>query len=146
MAARAQRAIAAAARTDPPRAIELLRSALELATGPPCASVLAGFGWLRSEAIADQIEATLVDGAHRLCTLALAANDSALARWAIEVGARCVPESEILARDLMAVCDAEGDRGGVRSAFSELEAALERLGHNEPSAETRALLDALGGD
>ncbi len=143
---RAERAIAAAGRVEPGRAIELLRSALELAAGPPCDSVLAGFGWLRSETIAGRIEATLVDGAHRLCTLALAANDTALARWAVEVGAICVPESEILARDLMAVCDAEGDRGGVRSAFAELEAALERLGHNEPSAETRAFLEALEGD
>jgi DNA-binding SARP family transcriptional activator len=143
---RAKRAIAAAQRADPARATELLRSALELADGPSCAAVLSGFGWLRAEGIADEIEGTLVDAAHRLCSLALAGGDAALARWAVERGRRCVPESEMLGRDLMAVCEAEGDRRGVRAAFSELEAALERLGHNEPSAESRALLQAIEGD
>lgn len=140
---RAERAITVATRSEPRRAVELLRSALELVDGPPCASVLAGFAWLRAEAINQAIEGTLVDGAHRLCALALAADDAALARWAVETGRRCVPDSEILGRDLMAVSDAEGDRHGVRAAFTALEVALERLGHNEPSAETRALFDAL---
>ena len=64
---RAKQAIAGAARSEPARATELLRSALELADSPPCASVIAGFSWLRAEGIAGEIEGALVDGAHRLC-------------------------------------------------------------------------------
>ncbi len=143
---RAKRAISASTRAEPSPAMELLVAALRLFDGPVCSAPLAGFGWLRADGIADEIEATLTDGAHRLCALALAANDTALARWAVDLARSCSPESEILSRDLMVICDAEGDRQGVRSTFSELESALERLAHNEPSAESRALYEALEAD
>lgn len=143
---RAQRALVGAVRAEPHRALDLLRSALALVDGAPCASVSAGFGWVRAEGIAEAIEGALVDGAHQLCGLALAGGDVALARWAVDAARRCAPESELLARDLMVVSDAAGDGAGMRAAFAELEAALDRLGRNEPSAESRALFEALESD
>ncbi|HLX77992.1 MAG TPA: bacterial transcriptional activator domain-containing protein, partial [Acidimicrobiales bacterium] len=143
---RAERALRAARFAAPERAERLASAAFELLGGSPFAGIVAGYSWLRAESLDESIAAELVDAAHRLAVLFLASGDVARARSAIEKGRLVEPDSEILARDLMAACDAEADRSGVRSTFSELEKALERIGANEPSLETRALFEALDND
>jgi len=143
---RAERALHAARFAAPERAERLASAAFGLLEGSPFAGIVAGYSWLRAESLDESIAAELVDAAHRLAALFLASGDVARARSAIEKGRLVEPDSEILARDLMAACDAEADRSGVRSTFSELEKALERIGANEPSLETRALFEALDNE
>ncbi len=140
---RARRALASAGHAEPPVAETLLVGALELVTGPVLGAVSAGYSWFGAEMFDELITAEIVDGAHHLVTLALAADRIDLARWAIERGRHADENSEILTRDLMAVASAQADAAGVRRTFVELERVLERLGGGEPSLETRALLEAL---
>ena len=143
---RAERALLAARLASPEQAERLASAALALLDGSPFAGIVAGYSWLRAQLLDESISAELVDAAHHLAVLHLAAGDIDRARSAIEIGRLVEPDSEILARDLMAACDAENDGSGVRSAFSELERALERIGGNEPSVETRALFEALDNE
>lgn len=143
---RVERALAAARLASPDAAERLATSALGLVDGPPFSGVVAGYAWARAESLDEVIAAELVDAAHRLATLSLASDDIARAKWAIGRGQVVNCESEILARDLMTALDAEGDRRGMRTAYSELERALERIGGNEPSIETRALFEALDSE
>ncbi len=142
-ALRARRALACAPFAEPAVAEDLLVGALELVEGSPLGGVTAGYAWFGAEALDESIVAEIVDGAHHLAALALASDRIDLARWAIGRGRSADPNSEILARDQMAVARAENDVDGVRGAFVELERALERLGAGEPSIETRALVEAL---
>ena len=140
---RARRALASAPHAEATIAEDLLIGALDLVTGPPLGAVAAGYGWFGAEALDQLVTAEIVDGAHHLASLALASDRLELARWAIARGRLADQDSEILARDLMAVAGAGNDADGARLAFSELERALARLGGGEPSPETRALLEAL---
>jgi DNA-binding SARP family transcriptional activator len=140
---RARRALASAPHAAATVAEDLLVGALHLVEGPPLGSVAAGYGWFGTEALDQIVTAEIVDGAHHLASLALASDRLELARWAIARGRLADQDSEILARDLMAVAGADNDTDGARLAFSELERALARFGGGEPSPETRALLEAL---
>ncbi|HXZ83427.1 MAG TPA: hypothetical protein VED84_06765 [Acidimicrobiales bacterium] len=140
---RARRAFASAPFAEPATAEDLLVGALGLLEGSPLSAIATGYSWFSAEGLDELISAEIVDGAHHLVALALAANRPQLARWAIARGQFGAANSEILARDLMATAASENDTDGVRGAFSELERALERLGAGEPSVETRTLLEAL---
>ena len=140
---RARRALASAPHAAAEVAEDLLVGALDLVEGPPLGAEAAGYGWFASEALDELVAAEIVDGAHHLASLALASDRLELARWAIARGRLADQDSEILARDLMAVAGAESDTDGARLAFADLERALARLGGGEPSPETRALLEAL---
>jgi len=124
-------------------ALDHLRQALALVEGPPLARARDGFPWFVAEGHAARMGEEIVDAAHHLATLATAAGELPLARWAVARGRLIEPASEMLARDLMAICDLEGDRAGVEAAFEGLQRALEALDGSEPSAETRALYHAL---
>ena len=102
--------------------------------------------WLVAEGIDSEIAATVVDAAHHLATLRLAAGDLAGAEEAIGRGRALEPASEILARDLMAVREAAGDTEGARAVLAELEVALLAIGGNEPSEATRQLADTLASE
>jgi DNA-binding SARP family transcriptional activator len=140
---RARRAFASARFIEPAAAEVLLSDALALVEGTPLSAVVAGYSWFGAEGYDELLAAEIVDAAHHLVALALAADRSDLATWAIARGRLAGPDSEILARDLMTTAAAENDAAAVRGAFSELERALERLGGGEPSLETRALLATL---
>lgn len=129
---------------EPDVAVELLVDALSLVDGSPFADT-SGWDWVLAEGLLPTIIASVVDGAHHLATLAIARQDSRLARWAVGRG-RCVePWSEVLARDVMVIADLEGDPDGVRRAWRDLELALGALDGNEPSSATRALYEELAG-
>ena len=140
---RARRALASAPHAAADVAEDLLVGALDLVEGPPLGAVATGYGWFGTEALDEFVAAEIVDGAHHLASLALASDRLELARWAIARGRLADQDSEILARDLMAVAGANNDTDGARFAFFELERALAHLGGGEPSPETRALLEAL---
>ncbi len=130
---------------EPDEAVTLLGDALEMLESPPLADTACGWDWMLAEGLLATIAASIVDAAHHLATLGLAAGDTARARWAIAKGRSVEPWSETLARDTMVLADAEGDRDAVRRTWQDLEGALDRLDGNEPSPETRALFESLVG-
>ena len=99
------------------------------------------WAWLVAEGTDREIAASVVDAAHHLATLRLAASDLAGAEEAITRGRALEPASEILARDLMAVREAAGDPEGAQAILAELEMQLLAIGGNEPSEATRQLAD-----
>lgn len=133
---------AARARAAAPELAErLLRDALGLVGPRTC--LPASFPWLASSGRREEILAEVVDAAHHLALLALAKGDTVLARWAIAQGRHAEPCAEVLARDLMLTCDAEGDTEGTIAAWRDLEDGLAGLGGHEPSEETRELFASL---
>jgi DNA-binding SARP family transcriptional activator len=141
-ATRLEAAATAARAAAPELAESWLRDALGLVgTGPCCPEI--GPSWWMTSGARESVIATVVDAAHHLALLALARNDSSLARWAVERGRQAEPHAELLARDLLLACDADGDLSGATRAFQELEEGLARLGGNEPSEETRELFMTL---
>ncbi len=104
------------------------------------------WAWLVAEGTDREIAASVVDAAHHLATLRLAASDLAGAEEAITRGRALEPASEILARDLMAVREAAGDPEGAQAILAELEMQLLAIGGNEPSEATRQLADTWATD
>jgi DNA-binding SARP family transcriptional activator len=128
---------------SPARAVALLRAAFELVPSEPNVATRRTYDWMTAEGLRVTIGAEIVDAAHHLAALALAANDLGLARWAIAKGRSVEPTSEMLVRDLLVALDASGDIDGLRAVFRDLEQALTDLGGSEPSPETRALFEHL---
>ena len=126
--------------TPPAVAERLLRDALALVGPRPLGPV---YPWLASSGRRDEVAAAVVDAAHHLALLALATGDVVLARWAVTQGRLAEPCAEVLARDLMLACDADGDHDGTVAAWRTLEDDLARLGGHEPSEETRELYVSL---
>lgn len=133
----------AAARSEASVAFALLAEALSLVEGAPLADVASGWDWVLAEGLLTTMVSSIVDASHHLASLAIATGDVERARWALARGRAVEPWSEILARDAMVVADLDGDPDAVRRAWRELEAGLDRLDGNEPSAETRALYEEL---
>jgi hypothetical protein len=141
-AARLSQAAAAAQRAGPESAERLLRDALALVGPRPCCP-LPGYPWLAASGWREEVAAAVVDAAHHLALLALAEGDTVLARWAVDQGRHAEPCAEVLARDLMLACDADGDAAGTVAAWQALEEGLAILGGHEPSEETRELYASL---
>ncbi|MCU1489130.1 MAG: rane protein [Acidimicrobiaceae bacterium] len=135
-----------ARRADPRQARSLLSEALALVEGRPGEVGRPGWPWFVAEGLSRRLVADVVDAAHHLALLCLAAGDPAGARWAVGQGRRAEPASDLLVRDLLAVCEADGDLEGMAVAYGELEGALDRLGGSEPSPETRALFHELSAE
>lgn len=140
-AGRLARAAGAARAAPPEQAERLLRDALALVGPRPC--LPPSFPWLATSGRREEVVAGVVDAAHHLALLALAKADTVLARWAIAQGRHAEPCAEVLARDLMLACDAEGDAEGTIAAWQALEDGLAGLGGHEPSEETRELFASL---
>lgn len=138
-------AVDAACGATPDDARRLLRGALGLVARGACCRGVAGYDWLVADGTQREMLATIVDAAHHLALLALAEGDGPLARWAVQQGSHVEPCSEMLVRDLMLACDADGDREGTARAWECLEETLAQLGGNEPSPETRELYATLLG-
>lgn len=106
---------AAAGAEELRRALELVRGALLLhATVSHHSSDCTPNGWVSLSPLRPgRVAAAVVDTAHRLADLALAAGDSVTARWAIEQGQRACPGrlSDYLWADLVRVNAAEGNGG-----------------------------------
>ena len=138
-------AFAAAALHQPPEeAAAALDEALALIGSPPWVTRgRPSWAWFEAAGHRRTVVAGIIDAAHLRAQLALAAGDPTAARRALHIGRRVEPASEVLARDLLATCDLEGDSEGAQHVYDELEKALERLAGAEPSAPTRALADTL---
>ncbi|MEW6473544.1 MAG: BTAD domain-containing putative transcriptional regulator [Actinomycetota bacterium] len=122
--ARFQRLVAHAEHHSSTRAIELLRTALKLVRGQPFAAT-QGFHWAQPEGHPARIQALVVDNAHRMVELCLAAADPSGADWAARQGLLASPGNEILYRDRMLAADAAGNPAGVHAAMAELCDVLE---------------------
>ena len=106
------------------KAMETFRSALNLVRGEPFAAV-QGFNWVPPEGHQARVEALVVDNAHRMVELCLAAGDPTGADWAAHQGLLASPANEILYRDRMLAADAAGNPAGVEAAMAELCDVLE---------------------
>jgi hypothetical protein len=138
------RYLAETARTaTPDRALVLLQEGLALLSDADSGLAYRPPVWMSASGLSSTIACEVVDAAHQLAQLALAGDLPELSEWAITRGRWYVPASEILARDLMVTADSTGNLERVREVFADLESALERLGGNEPSAESYSLFQAL---
>lgn len=105
-------------------AIETLRSALSLVRGHPFTAA-QGFHWVQPEGHLAHVGALVVDTAHRMVELCLAAGDATGAAWAARQGLLASPGNEILYRHRMVAADAAGNAAGVHAAMAELCDLLE---------------------
>jgi len=128
----------------PAKAAATLRTALEMVRGEPFAGATQGFHWVQPEGHYARIEALVVDTAHRLVELCLAAGDPSGADWAARQGLLASPGNEILYRDRMRAGDAAGNPTAVHAAMAELCDVLEA---DDPTdrvhPDTLALYDEL---
>jgi DNA-binding SARP family transcriptional activator len=136
-------AITTARAATPDQAIAWLSRAFEGVQAAPILNDMTTYGWMVREGIAASIRADMVDAAHHLATLAIAADAVEEAGRAIDHGLAIDPISEILVRDAMTLRDRLGDATGVNALYESLEGALDALTSAEPSSETRALFRAL---
>jgi hypothetical protein len=82
------------------------------------------YDWAYRERLAPEMEATVEKVAHELATAMLEEEDTEHARWAIDRGFRCVPESLLLYGDLLRVGAARDGAAGVERAMGEARRIL----------------------
>ena len=122
-----------------------LHGGLALVRGRPF-TVRTGYAWAFADQLVFGAEQLLVDAAHRLAVLALAAQDPHGAVWATGAGLRGRPGDETLYQLRMKAFAALGNRSSVRLAMNELCSELQDLaGIDEPSDETAELYEQLMG-
>lgn len=102
-----------------------LAAALRLVSGPILVDLPAGrYRWLTAAGLDERIRVAVVDVAHRLTGLSLAAGDTAMAMAACRTGLRAVPAAETLWRDLLRTVAARGDRHALEAVAAEMYRAL----------------------
>lgn len=111
-----------AARRDPDSAIDHLRRALLLVRGVPLSATATEYSWATNEfyALAQEV----VDAAHDLAQLSLAAEQYDDAIWAAERGLLADPLAEVLVRDIMEAAAATGNTSRVHAAMNRLRRAV----------------------
>lgn len=116
------KAAMAAARHDPDSAIEHLRRALLPVRGMPLSATTTEYAWATNEfyALAQEV----VDAAHDLAHMCLAAERYDDAIWAAERGLLADPLAEVLVRDLMEAAAATGNTSRVHAAMNRLRRAV----------------------
>jgi len=122
-------------------AVPVLRDALALVRGRPFAT-RAGYEWAFVDQLVFHAEQLVVDVAHHLGELCLAAADATGALWATASGLQARPGDETLYQLRMRAFAAQGNRTSVHRAWSELHTFLDGA---EPSMPSRALYDQLMG-
>ena len=126
-------------------AIAVLHVGLTLVRGRPF-TARTGFDWAAADQLVFQAEQLVVDAAHRLGELSLAANDPNGAVWATAAGLRGRPGDEALYQLRMRAFAAMGNRASLRLAMNELCTQLQDLaGVDEPSEATTELFEQLMG-
>lgn len=108
----------AAARRDPDHAIDHLRRALMLIRGVPLSATATEYAWATNEVYA--LAQDVVDAAHDLAELCLAAERYDDAIWAAERGLLADPLAEVLVRDLMEAAAATGNTARAHAAMTRL--------------------------
>jgi hypothetical protein len=137
-----------------PAGIQDLRAALSLVHGPPLedagdlagASPRAPYSWLPGSPIQPElILAGIVDTAHQLVELSLAAGDPATARWAVSQAwlADARRSDDHPWRDLLRIAHAEGDHESIREIVAELLRWRDAEHPDELSRATRRLIQSL---
>src|SRR5205807_6095514 len=105
---------------EPERTVPLLRQALGLVRGRPFQDIPAGsYSWVGLDRLDSDMSASIAEAAGTLVAAALAADDLAAARFAVEQGRLGTPHSEALIRAAMRVCAATGDREGLDRALRD---------------------------
>jgi DNA-binding SARP family transcriptional activator len=130
-----EHAVHRAGRVGPDEARRLLRDALRLVRGRPLDGDGRGYEWAYDEGLVYEMEATVIDAAHRLAEFCLDAGDTEGAYWAVRQGLRAAPGNEQLYRDQMRAADAAGDVSGVEAVWRELARMAEE--DPEPPAGPR---------
>jgi hypothetical protein len=130
---------------EPERTVPLLRQALGLVRGRPFQDIPAGsYSWVGLDRLDSDMSASIAEAAGTLVAAALAADDLATARFAVEQGRLGTPHSESLIRADMRVCDATGDREGLDRALRDARRLAQLLDPTgEPEPETVALYEEL---
>jgi hypothetical protein len=108
---------------------EKLTEALRLVRGHPFADVRgrpgdSPYDWAYRERLAPEMEVTVERVAHELATAMLEDDDTEHARWAIDRGCLCLPESLLLYGDLVRVAAARDGATGIERAMSEARRVL----------------------
>lgn len=132
--------VAQAGAVSSSEAIELLREALALVTGPPFDAV--GYDWAYRDQVVAEATTLLEQTTEQLVDLALDARQVGVAREAIVRGLRGLPGNEELYRCRMRVEHHAGNLAGVTAAYEELVTYLTDL-ETEPSPATAGLLHDL---
>ena len=130
---------------EPERTIPLLRQALGLVRGRPFQDIPVGsYSWVGLDRLDSDMSASIAEAACTLVAAALAADDVAAARFAVEQGRLGTPHSEALIRAAMRVCAAAGDREGLDRALRDARRLAQLLDPTgEPEPETVALYEEL---
>jgi nucleoid-associated protein YgaU/DNA-binding SARP family transcriptional activator len=111
-------ALTGRAHSEPDRAAEHLRSALEHVRGAPLSAINSGYSW--TTYVLYRIEQQVTDAAHKLAELHLDRGESELAGWAARQGLLADPYCEALHRILMMAASQAGNT-------SEVAAIMRRL-------------------
>jgi hypothetical protein len=125
---------------------EKFTAALILVRGHPFADVRGRgddnpYDWAYRERLAPEMEATVERLAHELAMAMMEDDDTEHARWAIDRGLRCVPESILLYGDLLRVGAARDGVVGIERAMAEARRVL-----GDDAASLEDLAGQLGGD
>ena len=120
---------------------ESLRAALQLVHGQPFAGTdPRRYGWADTDR--QEMICAIVDVAHELTVRFLDSGDALNARWAVTVGLRVEPGSELLWRDALRAERLAGNREGLLALAERFELLSEELG-GDMEPETEALLAEL---
>ena len=135
----------ASRRAAPSGAIKLLREAMGLVRGAPFAGVERGsYGWVWDELLVSEMEARIVDAAHRLAGLAMAHGAPGVAGWAVGRGLLALPADEVLWGDRLAAAAMTGGRSGLARCWRDAREVLGGQADDGPLARTyHALLAGL---
>lgn len=132
--------VARATAASSTEAIDLLRDALTLVTGPPFDAI--GYDWAHRDQDVAEASTLIEQATEDLVALALDAGQVDVAREAIVRGLRGLPGNEVLYRCRMRVEHHAGNLAGVTAAYEELVTYLNDL-ETEPSPATSALFHDL---
>ncbi len=135
-----RRLVACATAASSSEAVDLLREALQLVSGPPFDAV--GYDWAHRDQDVAEASTLIEQATEQLVDLALEAGQVDVARDAIVRGLRGLPGNEELYRCRMRVEHRAGNLAGVTAAYEELVTYLADL-ETEPSPSTAALFHDL---
>lgn len=108
----------AAARREPARAEDHLRTALSRVRGVPLSATATEHAWATNDVY--RLSQEIVDTAHQLAQLYLQHGRHQDAVWAAEQGLSADPMAEVLVRDLMEAAAVTGNMARVQSAMGRL--------------------------
>lgn len=131
--------VACAEGRSPAEAIEILRGALDLVTGPPFTYRSRGrqsFTWIDTEHWMSKTEAAIVKAAWTMWQLCSEIGDCDGAVWAAHQGLSASPTNTELTNCLMRAHVARGDRSAAETVYRSHLRALDQLDLGDPEEST----------